>query len=172
MLKMILVDAQYENDIRELFYDNFNATHSIIVNELNIDFNVDDFLEQEMAKLKQFSPPDGRLILAELNGEKAGCAALRKIAEGIGEVKRMYVKPEFRRKGIGRALLQSIIDEASKIGYSKIQLDSPYFATAAQTLYREFGFQKTSPYPESDIPEHLHPQWIFMELVIARPTSP
>jgi putative acetyltransferase len=171
MLKIILVDA-HQNDICQLFQQNFEETHPLMIREFNIDFNINDAIEKDMAKLKQFAPPEGRLIIAELNEEKAGCAALRKIGENIGEVKRMYVKPEFRRKGIGRALLQAIIDEASKIGYSKIQLDTPYFATAAQSLYREFGFQKTSPYPESDIPEHLHPQWIFMELVIATPTSP
>ncbi len=173
MLKIILVDAdQYQNDILELFCENFSATPLMIRNELNIDFNVDDYLEQEMAKLKQFAAPNGRLILAEFDREKVGCAALRKIGENVAEVKRMYVKPEYRRKGIGRALLQAIINEAEKIGYSKIQLDTPHFATAAQTLYHTFGFQQTSPYPESDIPEHLHPQWIFMQLVLASsPTS-
>lgn len=172
MLKMILVDIQYQNDTRKLFLQNLEETHPIFMREFNIDLNIKDAIEKDMAKLKQFAPPEGRLIIAEFDAQKAGSVALRKIGENIGEVKRMYVKPQFRRKGIGRALLQAIIDEASKIGYSKIQLDTPYFATAAQSLYREFGFQETSPYPESDIPEYLHPQWIFMELVIATPTSP
>lgn len=174
MLKIIVVDAnQYQKDIRELFYENFSATHSMIINELNIDFNVDDFLEEEMTKLKQFTLQNGRLILAEFDGQKVGCAALRKIGENVAEVKRMYVKPEYRCKGIGRALLQTIINEADKIGYSKIQLDTPYFASSAQTLYHTFGFQQTSPYPESDIPEYLHSKWIFMELVlVGLPKSP
>ena len=105
-------------------------------------------------------------MLGESETKIAGCACLRKIGEDIGEIKRMYVKPEFRRKGIGRSLLQAIIHEAWQIGYSKIRLDTAPFAKEAQALYRSLGFQEIEPYPESEIPETYRPSWVFMELVM------
>ncbi|MFH7027352.1 MAG: GNAT family N-acetyltransferase [Heteroscytonema crispum UTEX LB 1556] len=134
--------------------------------EFGINIDVTAMLEENMAKLKQFAPPQGRLLLGEYEAKIAGCAALIKIAEDVGEVKRMYVRPEFRRKGIGRSLLQVIINEACEIGYSKIRLDTAPFAKEAQALYNSLGFQNIEPYPECEIPEKYYSQWIFMELIL------
>jgi N-acetylglutamate synthase-like GNAT family acetyltransferase len=123
-------------------------------------------LEHNMAILHQFAPPTGRLLLAESEGKIAGCAGLRKIEEDVDEVKRMYVRPEYRRRGIGRSLLQGIIHEACQIGYSKLRLDSAPFAKEAQALYYSVGFQKIEPYPESEIPEKYHSRWVFMGMVL------
>lgn len=136
--------------------------------EFNIGINVSLTLEQEMAKIQQFAPPTGQLLLAEYEAQIVGCTGLRKIDKDIGEVKRMYVKPEYRRKGIGRSLLQAIIQEARQIGYSKLRLDSAPFAQEAQVLYRQFGFQDIKPYSESEIPDKYHSNWSFMELVLKR----
>ena len=107
-----------------------------------------------------------RLLLAEFDRKIAGCAGLRKIGEDVGEVKRMYVRPEHRRRGIGRSLLLAIINAARQIGYSKLRLDAAPFAKEAHALYYSVGFQNTAPYPESEIPQKYHPRWVFMELVI------
>jgi GNAT superfamily N-acetyltransferase len=78
----------------------------------------------------------------------------------------MYVRPDYRRKGIARALLAAIIAAARCIGYSKIRLDSARFAKVAQTLYRSFGFKDVEPYPESEIPEEYRSHWAFMEMAL------
>ncbi|KAB8320454.1 GNAT family N-acetyltransferase [Tolypothrix campylonemoides VB511288] len=167
MLKIIQVKTnEQKRHIRELFWEYLNSANLMFGREFDISFDVNAFLEQDMAKLQQFAPPEGRLLLGEYETKIAGCACLRKIGEDIGEIKRMYVTPEFRRKGIGRFLLQAIIDEARHIGYSKIRLDTAPFAKEAQGLYRSLGFQEIEPYAESEIPEKYCPSWLFMELLI------
>jgi GNAT superfamily N-acetyltransferase len=165
MLTIILADVEEDiNDISELFYDNLCEIQPIFEREFNVSLNVDDLLEKDIAKLNQFAAPSCGLFLTKVEGKNAGCAGFRQNSQSTAEVKRMYVKPEFRRQGIGRVLLQAVIYETRKIGYSKLHLDTPYYAKEAQALYRSFGFQEIPPYPESDIPSNLHPKWIFMEL--------
>lgn len=164
MLKIILADIEEDiNDIRELFYGNLCEVKPIVERELNVSFNVDEYLEDNIAQLEQFAAPCG-LFIAKVDGQSIGCGGFRQNNQSTAEIKRMYVKPEYRRQGIGRALLQAILSEAIKLGYTKIRLDTAFFAKEAQKLYRSLGFQKIPPYPESDIPEYLHPKWVFMEL--------
>ncbi len=120
-----------------------------------------------MTQLHEFIPPSGRLLLGKYEAKIAGCICLRKIGEDVGEIKRMYVRPEFRRKGIGRSLLEAIINEAIYIDYSKIRLDSAPFAKEAQALYGLFGFQDIEPYLEKiEIPLEHRANWVFMELLL------
>lgn len=167
MLRILQVDSEeYRSQVQELLWENLSLTKLKIVSEFNINVDVNAMLEHNMAGLHQFTPPTGCLFLAEFEGKIAGCAGLRKIGEGVGEVKRMYVRPEYRRRGIGQALLLAIINEACQIGYSKLRLDAAPFAKEAHALYYSVGFQNTEPYPESEIPQEYHPRWVFMELVI------
>jgi GNAT superfamily N-acetyltransferase len=167
MLRIIQVDSEeYTSHVQELFWENLSTTSLKIVSEFNTNININAMLENNMATLHQFAPLAGRLLLAKFEGKIAGCAGLRKIGEGVGEVKRMYVRPEYRRRGIGRALLLAIINEACQIGYSKLRLDAAPFAKEAHALYYSVGFRNTEPYPESEIPQKYHSRWVFMELVI------
>lgn len=157
---------EHIDEIRALFYENLREVHPKILHEFNIDFDIDELLEKDIANLNQFTAPNGGLFIAQVEGKNVGCAGFRRNNKEIAEVKRMYVKPEYRRQGIGRALLQAVISEATKLGYAKIRLDTVLFAQEAQKLYRSFGFQEIPAYTESDIPSNLHPKWIFMELVL------
>ncbi len=103
--------------------------------------------DKELADLPGFySPPEGRLFLAELNGEIAGCIALRKLEEGICEMKRLCVKPQFRGHNIGKLLVEKLIEEAKIIGYKKMRLDTVPSMQTAQKLYKSIGFKEISPY--------------------------
>ena len=124
-------------------------------------------VEQDIKMIDKFLPPDGRLMLAFLDNNACGIGCLKSINEEIGEVKRMYVNPSVRRVGAGRALLQSLIDEARKTGYKKIRLDSPKFMEAAHALYRSFGFKDIPAYPEVEIPEEFRQYLLFMELDVS-----
>jgi putative acetyltransferase len=104
--------------------------------------------DQELAELPgDYAPPDGRLLLVEYEGQLAGCIALHKLAEGICEMKRLYLRPPFRGKGLGRALADSIIDEARRIGYLRMRLDTvePVMKYAV-AMYRRLGFREIEPY--------------------------
>jgi ribosomal protein S18 acetylase RimI-like enzyme len=91
--------------------------------------------------------------------EPAGCTAIRKIADDICELKRMYVHPAYRGRGIGRQLAVAAIEVARRIGYRRIRLDTLPDMAAAITLYRSLGFTSIPPYCHNPIPGAL-----FMEL--------
>jgi len=100
----------------------------------------------------QYARPSGLLMLAECDDEPAGCVALRKIGDAICEMKRLYVRPAFRGKGIGRLLVELLISEAIALGYSKMRLDTvaPRMRTAV-ALYRELGFYEIEPYTSNPV---------------------
>jgi len=89
---------------------------------------------------------------------------MHRLAQNIGEVKRMYVRPAFRRQGIGGALIDAIIEECCAMGITLLRLDSQKFMTDAHALYRSRGFRETEPYAGSEIPQHIQQHWIFMAL--------
>ena len=127
---------------------------------LEIDLCFQNF-ERELAGLPgDYAPPGGRLLIAYDDGQLAGCIALRRIGEGICEMKRLFVRSQFRGKGLGRALIQAIIREARAIGYQRMLLDTlPPKMNDAIALYRSLGFAEIEPYYENPVPGA-----IFMEL--------
>ncbi len=96
--------------------------------------------------LDKYGPPDGLLILARVDGRSAGCVALRKMTDEICEMKRLYVRDEYRKLGVGRRLIDKIIDEALEKKYRFIRLDTLPSMIEAQALYKEFGFYEIEPY--------------------------
>ena len=119
--------------------------------------------DQELANLPgEYSPPAGRLLLAELDGQVAGCVALHKLEDGVCEMKRLYLRPQFRGKGLGRILADRIIAEARQIGYRRMRLDTvePVMKDAV-AMYRRIGFREIAPYCNNPIAGAL-----YMELLL------
>ena len=114
--------------------------------------------EDELAGLPgDYAPPWGCLLLAEYEGQLAGCIALHKLEDGVCEMKRLYLRPTFRGKGLGRILADRIIAEARQIGYQRMRLDTvePVMKDAV-AMYRKFGFREISPYCENPIAGALY----------------
>lgn len=109
--------------------------------------------EQELATLPgRYAPPSGRLLLAMDATEAVGCIALRDITSDLArrgtaisgracEMKRLYVRPSHRGRGIGRLLAERIIAEARTIGYAQMRLDTMHTMRAAVAMYRSLGFE-------------------------------
>jgi GNAT superfamily N-acetyltransferase len=107
--------------------------------------------DQELAGLPgHYAPPDGRLLLTEYESQLVGCVALHKLEDGICEMKRLYLRPQFRGKGLGRALAERIIAEARAIRYRRMRLDTvgPVMKDAL-AMYRKMGFREIAPYCEN-----------------------
>lgn len=113
---------------------------------------------QELANLPgDYQPPDGRLFLCESDGLVAGCIAMRNLKPGICEMKRLYVRPEFRGKGLGKSMVTAIIHEGRELGYERMRLDTlPGRMDEAIALYRTIGFKEIEPYYQNPSPETLY----------------
>ncbi len=109
--------------------------------------------EQELAALPgHYAPPDGRLLLVEYEGQPAGCVALHKWETAVCEMKRLYLRPSFRGKGLGRIIAEKIIAEARNIGYQYMRLDTiePIMKDAVE-MYRKLGFREIAAYRPNPI---------------------
>ena len=109
--------------------------------------------EHELASLPgDYAPPSGRLLLAVTGSEPVGCVALRQFDVGVCEMKRLYVRPGYREKGIGRELADAVIRCAREYGYERMRLDTVPWMTEAIRLYESLGFRDISPYRPNPIP--------------------
>jgi GNAT superfamily N-acetyltransferase len=109
--------------------------------------------DQELDELPgDYAPPEGRLLLVKYEGQLAACVALHKLDSAICEMKRLYLRPQFRGKGLGRALAERIIAEARQIGYRRMRLDTvePIMKDAV-AMYRKLGFEDIAPYRANPI---------------------
>jgi ribosomal protein S18 acetylase RimI-like enzyme len=100
----------------------------------------------------KYAPPEGRLALAFIDGEPAGCAALRQWDDERCEAKRLYIRPQFRGRGAGRALLKWLLAEARSAGYSEVICDTMPVMTEAIGMYERAGFERTGPYAAEPTP--------------------
>jgi GNAT superfamily N-acetyltransferase len=158
--------AEGERDsahVRELFGAYLQWVNACLNQEYGIDLDIEGMLERDMATLDIFRPPQGRLLLAFDGDQAVGVACMRPILPGIGEIKRMYVRPSLRRRGVGRRLLEAVLREAQAVGYHAMRLDSPRFMVEAHTLYRSAGFREIDEYPEVEIAPQFRKHWVFME---------
>ena len=154
MLKIIRTDSEeHLSQGRELLRE-YAAS-------LGFDLHFQEF-QKELAEFPgEYAPPDGRFLLAMHDDQPAGSVALRKISDSVCEMKRLYVRPEFRKKGIGRKLTEAIIDEARRMGYVHMRLDTVPFMTPAIALYLSLGFKEIESYRFNPIEGAK-----FMELIL------
>ena len=130
---------------------------------LGFDLSFQNF-DEELANLPgEYALPTGCLLLAIYQNEAAGCIALRRIDKTICEMKRLFVRPQFRRKGIGRALAEAVIERAKTAGYKQMRLDTARTMDAARNLYESLGFEEIEAYRYNPLKGA-----VFMELSLNR----
>jgi putative acetyltransferase len=119
---------------------------------LGVDLCFQDIARELRELEREYGPPTGALLLARADGCLAGCVALRRLAPGVGELKRLYVVPAARGTGAGRALVEAMLMRARALGFARLRLDTLATMTAAQALYRSLGFRPIAPYRLNPLP--------------------
>ena len=152
-MKLIQAQSAEEIDRARKLFEEYAAG-------LGIDLCFQSF-DKELAELPGgYVPPAGRLFIAIDENQAAGCVALRRIADGVCEMKRLYVRPGFRGTGLGHALAEAIILAAREIGYQRMRLDTlPGKMDRAIAMYHSLGFKEIGPYYDNPVKGAL-----FMEL--------
>lgn len=121
---------------------------------LNFSLAFQDFAKEMATFPGKYAPPDGALLLATVDGEPAGAVALRQLAPGICEMKRLFVKPQFRELALGRQLAEAIVAEGRAMGYRAMRLDTIRSSMAkARALYERMGFREVEPYYDNPMPD-------------------
>lgn len=156
MVKLIRVQSEQELAAAKLLFREYADSLGF-----NLDFQ--DF-DEELARLPgEYGPPDGRLRLAVCDTAVAGCIGVRRLEGEICEMKRLYVRPPFRRRGIGRMLARAGIRDARDLGYRVIRLDTIPAMEAATELYRSLGFSEIEPYRYNPLPGAIYMQLVLEE---------
>ncbi|MEJ2720710.1 MAG: GNAT family N-acetyltransferase [bacterium] len=131
---------------------------------LGFDLDFQDFDEELASFPGSYTPPSGCLLLAEIGDEAVGCVALRRLSDDVCEMKRLFVRPDYRGAQTGKRLAEAVIREACRIGYERMRLDAIRSMTAAVALYRSLGFVEIPQYRVNPIDGAL-----FFELVLRHP---
>lgn len=143
-------DTADEFEQGRILFEEYAAT-------LDFDLEYQDFEKELRTIARQYQGPDGALLLCFIDDESAiGCAGVRKFSEGIAELKRLYVKPDYRSLKIGKRLLEAAIDTAKRLNYNFIRLDTVPGQTKAQELYHYLGFYEIKPYRYSPLEKTIY----------------
>ena len=156
IIEFVYIESGPElEEIRDLFLEYARS----------LDFNLCfQSFDKELLELPgRYAPPQGRLILCRVNGASAGCIAVKPLrGDGLCEMKRLFVRPEFRGKGLGLKLAVRLIEDAKQIGYHAMRLDTiAGQMDAAIAVYRGLGFKEIPPYYDNPVPNA-----VFFELIL------
>lgn len=125
-----------------------------------------DYVASVIDKVCGEPPPRGAFYLVHVDGKLAAMGGLRPLGNGVCEIKRIYVRPDFRGLQLGQSLLQRLLDDAQAFGYQHVCLDSAPFMQSAQRIYAAAGFVDCKPYAGAEVPAVLHAGWRFMERAV------
>ncbi len=131
-------------DVRPLLHEYADS--------LSFDLGFQDFAGEVERLPGEYAAPAGSLLLARVDEAPAGCVALRRLADGAGELKRLYVRPRYRGLGLGRLLAEAAVATARELGYPCLRLDTTPEMTAAHELYGKLGFREIEAYRPNPIP--------------------
>ena len=169
-MKFVTIDQKHHHsilvDLNEEYFEwvfgQIRRNYQIEVLPTN-EISYRDFANIIVNEFAFFTPPEGISYLVYIEEVAAGMGALRNMDKNIGEIKRMYIRPNYRGKGLGKKLLERLLEKAKEFGFSSIYLNTGPFMKNAQHLYHSLGFAERDEYEGSEVPEKMKPFWLFME---------
>jgi GNAT superfamily N-acetyltransferase len=173
MVDIIPLDPDHHlSDVLDLTEDYLSWIAGEVLSRYGIDaeeaagMTVPEYARIMLGDLSPYVPPNGLFCVVVVEGAPVGMGALTKLDEGVGTIRRMYIRPEDRGRGYGKVLLDDLTVLAKEFGCSTIFLETGQFMEAAQHIYRAAGFVERPRYPEVETPPQLQPYWICMERVL------
>jgi len=154
-------DFTYKNAHTEKEFEQARMLFKEYADALGVDLSFQDFKKELDTIQVQYNKPDGGLLLVYANENPIACAAVRRFDEGTAELKRMYVKNEYRGHRIGVELIKRSLSMAKDLGHKKIRLDTLENMAKAQELYKSFGFYIIPPYRFNPIPGTVYMEKIL-----------
>jgi N-acetylglutamate synthase-like GNAT family acetyltransferase len=180
VIELIAVESSADKAAaRELVREYLRWVADVARTNYGLTFDVEAMIESDIQDQSKFYPPTGRFYLVQHAGHHVGVGCLKRLAEGVGEVQRMYVQPHVRRVGAGRTLVERLIQDARELGYFTVRLESLKALSAAHALYRSIGFVEIDPYSENSMKSYQPPESlgtyrtsaVFMELPLREAQS-
>lgn len=173
MLEFTAVDdAATREAARELIGEYLRWVADLAKENYGLSFDVEAMIDSDLNDRSKFYPPEGRFYLVRYDGSYVGVGCLKRLAPGVAEIQRMYVRPHVRGIGAGRRLARQLLDDAGAIGYQVVRLESLKVLAPAHALYRSLGFAEIAPYAANsmedyqpaDTMDRYRDSAVFMEL--------
>lgn len=147
-MRTVVQETRSDPDVARALFEEYQA-------ELGVDLEFQSFRDELATLPGKYAPPRGVLYVVFVDGAPAGCGALRPL-DDIAEIKRVYVRPAFRRRGIARELSERLIADAARLGYRAVRLDTLRRLAGPLDLYRSLGFAEIPPYNENPEPDIVY----------------
>ena len=172
-LKLIPVETPEQREAaRALLVEYLRWVGEIARSSYGLAFDIEAMARSDIEDRAKFYPPAGRFYLVRHDGRDIGVGCLKRLAANVGEIQRMYIQPQARGVGAGRALVERLLDDARELGYTKVRLESLRALAPAHGLYRSVGFVEVEPYADNSMDAYQDPATleayrksaIFMEL--------
>jgi ribosomal protein S18 acetylase RimI-like enzyme len=170
MVEFVPLDMQtHRADYRQLnvelitwIADQFTANYQLDVVSM-IEQTILEYVDDHLEDLTRLLPPKGAIYVLVVEGDIAGMGAIRKLHTKMGEIKRMYIRPQYRGRGYGTQMLDTLLAKGRAFGWTTFVLETSQFMTTAQHIYQSAGFRERAEYPESETPPILRPYQLYME---------
>ena len=164
--------AEQREAARVLLVEYLRWVGDIARSSYGLSFDVEAMARSDIEDRSKFYPPTGRFYLVRHDEHDIGIGCLKRLAQGVGEIQRMYIQPHVRGIGAGRALVEQLLSDARQLGYTKLRLESLRALAPAHTLYRSVGFVEVEAYADNSMDAYQDPATldayrksaIFMEL--------
>jgi carbonic anhydrase len=156
----LLIDLNAE--YLQFVFDGVAARFGVTLADIFPGGDIRAYLPGALPRTLGAGPPESIFYILEQHGQPIGMGGIRRVRDGICEMKRLYVRDAAKGQGLGRALVQRLMQDARAFGYRTMFLDTAPTLETAIGLYERLGFARIPAYPEVEVPAIMHPNWVFM----------